>query len=237
MTPPYQQSGSPSSLDVDVVFFVDQLTSIKASSQLGKYYGEQLGRQLGTTKAINVNLAVLGKQGHLTHVYKGTTDELNNALIATYQHHPQIYLQHITQALPRDLGLKVLRCARVIISFLSRTALRVEIKAALRGNLMQKLAILKKIHLTDFNTLGKHGKMVSFYKTASFQLGQSLALADGNELYTKEEIANYYPNLATYLQRKEGQSADALQNYLTQFIELAYQLIPSMKSLVEYSYK
>jgi len=235
-TPTFQVFGSASSQDLDVVFFVGQLGTVQSSSELAKQYASMLSTVYPTSKTINANLATVGSKGHLTAVYKGTTDELNNALMATYHEHFQQYPLQITTSLPRDIELKVLRCARVILSFLSRTSIRTKVKSALRNDLLEKLAVLTQINLSGFQELGKHGGTIEFHKTTAFQLGQTLALAAHKELYTKEAIANYYRELTPYLFR-EGRTADQLQVYLQQFIKLAYQLAPQMKSLYEYPYE
>ncbi|WP_299621257.1 hypothetical protein [uncultured Tenacibaculum sp.] len=56
------------------------------------------------------------------------------------------------------------------------------------------------------------------YKTIAFQLGITLALLESVELYTKESIIEYYPNLEKYLLRKES-NVNALQEYLNEFIK------------------
>ena len=209
--PSYQIFGSPSSLDVDIVFFINEIPTTKAASELCKMYSSQLNYN----REVNANLAVLGQMGNLIDVFKGTTDELNNALFYTYHHHKQHFPQQIRKLLTRDIHLKILRCARVILSFLSRTTIRTEVKVALKGNLVDKVSILKNINLADFQELGKHGGLVAFYKTAAFQLGQTLALAQGQELYTKEAISHQFPQLSAYLMRKPQPSVQQLQNVLT----------------------
>lgn len=234
--PIFQLFGSASSLDVDIVFFVDQLDSVKASSMLSKNLGQQYATWSNCGKIVNANLAILGADGHLVEVYKGTTDELNNALIATYDFHEQAHAQQIQTALPRDINLKVLRCARVVLSFLSRTKIRAEVKMALRGDLLQKLNVLDRIRLNNFDELGKNGGVVEFYKTVAFQLGQTLALMAGDELYTKAAVANYYPSLAPYLWRDKTITVDRLQAFLQQFVLEAQKMLPQFKNLYEYRY-
>lgn len=235
-TPVYQLFGSPSSEDIDVVFFVDKIPSIKEASLQSKAFAARLASQLSVAKVVNANLAVLGV-GQLINVYKGTTDELNNALYYTYKYHNQIYPLQIEHVLKRDIGLKSLRCARVVLSFLSRTTLRKKVKTALQGDLIQKLRVLSDIQLKDFTELGKHGGLVEFYKTAAFQLGQTLALRDGVELYTKESVACHFPKLTPYLMRKTDYTAHNLQAYLDEFIRFAQAQIPNMYSLKEYRYQ
>ena len=49
---------------------------------------------------------------------------------------------------------------------------------------------------------GKNGLPADIYKSIAFQLGQVLALIEGIELYTKEDICSYYPPLAPALRRE-----------------------------------
>ena len=70
--------------------------------------------------------------------------------------------------------------------------------------------------ITDF---GKKGSTEDVYKTFAFQLGQILALRDGVELYTKRDVADYFPDLTPYLYREKGTDFTTLQQYLDQFTE------------------
>ena len=67
--------------------------------------------------------------------------------------HKQVFPNPILESVERDVNEKILRVARFIITFYSRTELRKEIKSALRGNLLLKLEVLKKINfvkMTEF---------------------------------------------------------------------------------------
>jgi hypothetical protein len=126
----YQIFGSASSEDLDVVFFVKELGSIAENSSTAKELATQLALRLNTKKRINPNLAIVS-DGKLTAVYKGTVDELNNALFHTYALHQQEFPIQITVLLPRDLELKIIRCARTMLSYFTKTARRAEVKSAL----------------------------------------------------------------------------------------------------------
>lgn len=81
-TPIYQIFGSENSLDVDLVFFVEKMPeTIVEKLTLSKDLSKLIV-PVFPEKVINANLAVC-KNGHLVEVYKGTTDELNNALFYT----------------------------------------------------------------------------------------------------------------------------------------------------------
>lgn len=83
-----------------------------------------------------------------------------------------------------------------------------------------KLKTLKAIdyHSINFLNVPKTTK-ANLFKSFAFQIGQALALHEGKELYTKREIADYFPELESCLQRKEELS-DVIIKYIYRFIEL-----------------
>ena len=127
----YQFFGSKTSIDYDVMLFVDTITNSKYDNNLlCKKYNEELS-QIYPDKKMNCNLAIL-ENGIITKVYKGTADECNNSLFLTYSNFEyQKYPNHIVELIPRDVELKILRCYRIICSMLSRNENRSEVKAAL----------------------------------------------------------------------------------------------------------
>jgi len=215
----YQIFGSASSLDLDVVFFVDQIKSIKENhAKLAALVAET---DFKTNKKVNANMAVV--QDHvIIDCFKGSPDELNNALFETYYLHEQPFESIITKMVDRDINLKMERCARTIVSYFTRTHLRASAKEALRAGLKAKIEFLKTIQLNQFNDFGKHGTPIEIYKSIAFQLGQTLALMDDLEVFTKESIAIAYPTLKDYLMRKQT-STFKLQEALAYFIRMAQE--------------
>lgn len=188
--------GSKDSLDVDTCFIVDQLPPDTVCKRFC---------ELHTVGDENPNIAEI-KNGVLSAVYKGTIDEFNNSLRATYALHEQTHPMLLKMDLERDIFLKVIRVIRCILSYFSRTPLRVEIKKALRSqSLEEKLSVLKLIDLTqpvDFSS--KANTPEDAYKVIAFQLGQVLALMwDGTELYTKSDVRNTFPSLTRYINREK----------------------------------
>ena len=128
----------------------------------------------------------------------------------------------------------ILRVSRFIISFYSRTELRSQIKSALRGDLKDKLEILKKIDFTKMVEFpGKKEKVEDIYKTLAFQFGQLFSLIDGfeSESYTKNEIIKNYPDLENLLKRKYINLNDlkVLNKYLKRFIDIIDSRIDDIK--------
>lgn len=235
-TPIYQIFGSENSLDVDLVFFVEKMPEtivekLTLSKELSK-----LIVPVFPEKVINANLAV-DKNGHLVEVYKGTTDELNNALFYTYQFHEQKHENLISKLLVRDINLKFLRSTRMILSFMSKTEYRVLIKSALKGNLDAKIMALETIDLSKIASFGKGSKKEDILKSMAFQIGQTIALQEGKELYTKNQIADCFPDLKEYLFRNENVNFDHLKKWLSIFVEVLKTRILIMRNTSEYKYE
>lgn len=192
--------GSRTSQDVDALVIVEKLGSIAENKQTVSDMESKL--QIKYDRTLNLNLGTL-ENGSLKEVYKGTVDEVNNSIMDTYSLHKQECPLLITHRIHRDVDLKIIRCLRIILSFYSRTPHRTQVKKALSGDVSLKHETLKAIDISTVLELGS-GKHVDFYdylKTLAFQLGQTRALIDGVELYTKEDIGVKYPQLRIFLQR------------------------------------
>jgi hypothetical protein len=212
----HQIFGSKSSTDYDIMFFVDILGTTQESHEIIEKIDKEYSK-IYSDKPINSNICIV-KGGIVVDVFKGTADEVNNALFLTYDFHEQKYPNQITKIIERDTELKILRTARVLLSFLSRTEHRKEVKRALKSDLIQKLDVLMNIDLETITDLGtRNVKWEDYLKTMSFQLGQTLALMNGIELYTKEDISAYYPELSDMLNRK-GEQLKILDYFKENFI-------------------
>ena len=213
---PYQIFGSESSIDLDVCFFVDDLGTIQENHETIKVNIEKSAFNSG--KKVNANLAVV-QNGTIESSFKGEEDELNNALFETYHLHVQKFERRICRKVKRNLDARIERCLRSLVSYFTRTLYRVEAKTALRGNTGYKIMFLDSIQLNKVEDFGKNGSVTEVYKSIAFQLGITLALYESDELYTKESILDYYPDLKNYLAR-EKEDSEVLQVYIKKFIEL-----------------
>ncbi|SHM31850.1 hypothetical protein [Flavobacterium chilense] len=235
-TPIYQIFGSENSFDVDLVFFIQKMPeTILEKLSLSKKLSESI-TSFFPEKELNTNLAVC-KNGHLTEVYKGTTDELNNALFYTYDFHKQNQENQITKLLVRDVDLKFLRSMRMILSFASKTEYRVLVKNALKGSLSEKMNVLQKLDLTKIVSFGKGKNNSDIIKSIAFQLGQCIALQEGKELYTKNQIADCFPELQKYIFREKNVNLNDLQKELLYFVKLLKKRSLKMKNTSEYKYE
>lgn len=198
--------GSEDSLDHDIYAIFDRIPTF----QEAKEYCHQDGDA-------NPNILVI-KDGVVVWCFKGTEDECNNSLYATYSLHHQEFEQPIKRKVERDHELKLVRTVRGLLSYFSRTELRSRVKTALRSDSWDvKFDVLKDCVLSN-DTDFKKANHIEVYKFFAFQIGQTKALLeDGVELFTKSSVAEYYPELRPYLYREEVES-ETLQQIFQSFL-------------------
>lgn len=194
--------GSEDSTDLDVYYVLGTLPSFAECQSF-----------CAADETENRNIITI-EDGIVTQCFKGTIDEINNGLIVTYPLHEQEFPLLIDRLVPRDIGLKVVRVLRCILSYCSRTQYRTGVKYALRSpSWKTKLEMLASIKFDRIDDYVKCSRPEAF-KVFAFQLGQVLALIDGIELYTKMQVSGRYPYLHPYLYRQY-----APHSYLVQMIE------------------
>lgn len=198
--------GSENSLDRDAYVIIPSILEKNAAKKLCDSFTD-----------INANLLFIEK-GQVKWSYKGTVDECNNSILATYDLHEQEHANPISEKMQRDYGLKMLRTVRGLLSYNSRTHLRNHIKKALTTySFDEKLEVLKMINLNEVKDFEKN-PLIEVYKFFAFQMGQTLALLEDNvELFTKNTVGSYYPTLAPYLNR-EVSSSENLQLFFEKFV-------------------
>ena len=225
----YYIFGSESSLDLDVLVLIDQMPSLEDAKKLCNTFNESL--KSISLKKVNSNLGIL-KNEKLSSIFKGTVDEVNNSIIDTYHLHKQIHPLLITSRITRDKEAKVLRSMRGILSFLSRTQYREAVKESLKKDLLHKLSTLQKIDLSNPLELTKYPQ-TDVYKTIAFQMGQCQALLEDVELYTKESIADRYPELKLFLFRDVNANLQDLERSKQAFLQQIVGYLPKMTKLYE----
>lgn len=195
----YNIFGSRDSRDCDIMVFVNTIGSVAESKRVVEECVNAL--QPLYAKKVNVNLAII-IGGYVAEVFKGTPDEVNNSVYYTYRYHEQAHPLKITGPVVRDPGIKALRSMRAILSFISRTSYREEVKVALNGTASDKHAFLSKLSFKTIVDLGhKNTDLIDFYKMVAFQIGQSYLLNVNTEVYTKYDIGATLPDLKPFLMR------------------------------------
>lgn len=192
--------GSEDSTDIDIICVFDKIPD-KIEAQ--KFCAD--------LSEVNKNIIVV-ENGVVTWVYKGTIDEVNNALYYTIPLHenPESIIEKLVE---RDILTKTIRVMRGTLTQCSRTQHRKLIKKATRGfSWKERVQTLKDIKINEIEHFGKKNK-VELYKFFAFQWGQLIGLTEGIELYTKSNVADQYPELRPYLYREEKPFDQGLHIY------------------------
>ncbi len=161
---PHYRFGSSDSHDRDVLYAVPAIPDFATARQWCRSPDE------------NRNLVVI-RGGVVVESFKGSADETNNALLATYALHPQSHPLPITRRRTRIVPLKAARAIRVALSMMSRTSQRPLIKPALSSN--DQSARVAALAAVDFSAVSVSADA---WKSIAFQLGQLLGLIEGREL-------------------------------------------------------
>lgn len=199
--------GSEDSIDLDVYYVMDSLPSFFECQKF-----------CFANPAENRNIIVI-EDGIVAQCFKGTVDEINNGLIATYPLHSQDYPLLVTRKVKRDVGLKIIRVLRCLLSYCSRSQYREQVKAALKSSdWAQKVRTLNSINFLKIKDYGK-APLAEVYKVFAFQLGQINALIyEGKELYTKSAVAAEFPELRPFLYREQHIDSDTVSRFLFETI-------------------
>lgn len=207
--------GSEDSVDIDMYYVFDEIPDICECKDFCHHSTE------------NRNIITI-KNGIVADTYIGVVDEVNNGLLVTYPLHMQEYPLLVTEKMERDIPIKQIRAIRGILSILSRTPYREDIKYALRTNWTSRLECAKNIDLTniDLTRLNKNMDIKHILKVIAFQIGQGMGLLKGIELYTKSAVAKQYPLLKKFLYRESANIYDLdlmLQKYVYELEHLVVE--------------
>jgi len=206
----FYKHGSEDSIDNDVIYILDKMPEDKEVCR--KFCAED--------ESENRNIAVI-KDGVVVSCFKGTPDEINNALLDTYELHEQQFPLLVKCRVKRNKTIKIIRAMRIVLSHISRSQYRDEVKSALRNGWGSKLECLSTVDLNeiDYSKLNKKMSREDVLKTIAFQMGQTYALIHlGKECYTKREVAEVCPELRQFLYRDPNSNVNDLEVFKRYFL-------------------
>lgn len=196
--------GSETSTDCDIMVLVSNKLTVQQSQKACEKYKQELKNLVETKKELNINVAVV-EDGVITWVYKGTPDECNNSIYLTYEFHRSLQKHQcfIKKLMERNIKVKIIRALRVILTMLSRTNMRPQIKKALQTNTVNaRVSALQLVQMQLIQFTENPKTIINNLKTIAFQIGQTMALINKKELYTKTSVGKEYPDLDIFLQRQ-----------------------------------
>ena len=194
--------GSANSTDLDVLYFVKdpkQFPSFQACTLFCRNSDE-----LVDGKTVNRNICLI--EDHvISKIFKGNEDEANNAMLRTFPLHQQVFENPVQFNVERVVMLKTVRAFRALLTWFTKNKNhRLKIKEALRSFDFSTYRHVVE-HLIDISNESFHSLIYSkdAVKSLAFQLGQTLSLIRGTEVYTKNEIAEAFPDLKPMLMRED----------------------------------
>lgn len=187
----YFPHGSHDSLDKDVLVLIPEVLPRPQAKGLCDSF-----------KEFNANLITV-KDGVVGWCYKGPIDEVNNGLLVTYNLHHQEHPCPVTRKVDRNKAVKAVRVVRGVLGQFTRTPFRDEVKAVLRdGSWKRKLLMIHKLKEDNALQYIDQSLILERRKFLAFQLGQLVALLDGEEVYTKSGVVSHLPSLEPCLYRE-----------------------------------
>lgn len=180
--------GSVESIDEDYYLVVKELPTQPEFKEFLKT----------TTKDYN---CITIEDGKVTGCLRGTVDEINNSIYYTFSNHKQSISENpIKNLVERDVFIKVNMVVRDLLSHVSRTHLRVEVKKALTECVLSKrIRVLHLISLTTIEDFGKTTKQEAL-KIYAQRIGLLIALLEGKELFDKSDYKDVFK---PFLYRRE----------------------------------
>lgn len=183
--------GSHDSKDVDLMYAF--------SSQVSNY-NDYLTFTTGAASKEDRNIVVIdSKMGVVSTGFRASNDELNNGIMCTFHLHLQTCENPVKKKIKR---LVLLKSITTILSVLLKVR-----------KLTCRDAILSVIHTKHLNELKSVFASLNFeqlieemsveeIKFVAFRIGMCLALVMGHELFTKQTVSQYLPQLEAMIYRR-----------------------------------
>ncbi|WP_316633446.1 hypothetical protein [uncultured Flavobacterium sp.] len=223
---PYYIYGSDDSTDQDVVIIVSKEDMPETQEDRKNkvfFLLKQYNLEWNSTLAVIEN----GKISD-TIFTKSWIDSLNNAVLETYSLHQQEYDLLITERQIRNKTLAIYKAVRTILTMLTRTEYRTQIRPIIKGihDFNLKLEVLSKIDfasLSEFNQ--KNTTDTDIWKIIAFYVGQNITLIENDiEIYTKKKFVSHYNDLEAFINRKTITVDDKmiLQKHINHWLKLLH---------------
>jgi hypothetical protein len=210
---PYFIFGSPDSIDIDVL--VDHPGA--TGSDADKLIVSLLKEKYPTIKDWNLSLIKI-MEGRIicTMQRRGSEDAVHNSLFYTYRHHEQKYENPLTAPVKRHMLLAVYVCVRNLLAINAATSEKQFYKQVIspvlkEGNWQKEVALLDLLQY-EKPPFDDEKRTLGLNKSLAFDLGQTISLLNGNELYTKGDIIQHHPELAPIILRQPSNISQAFRS-------------------------
>ncbi|MFC0780061.1 hypothetical protein [Flavobacterium sp. HJSW_4] len=227
---PYYVYGSDDSTDLDVIIVISK-------EEMPEKQEDRKNKVLALLREYDLNwnatFAVI-ENGRISDTIftKSWIDSLNNALLETYSLHQQKHELLVTEKHLRNKTLAIYKAVRTVLTMLTRTEYRTQIRPILKGihDFNLKLEALKNIDFVSISQFNqKNTDDIDIWKIIAFYVGQNIALIENDiEIYTKKKLVHHFKELEPFIYRKAILEEDkkVLQNYISHWLSLIHNFGP-----------
>lgn len=216
----YYYFGSEDSTDIDVLVDHADASGTEVDLQLIPIVKQCIKK----SASWDINIIRI-KDGFVSHSIpsKGSPDAVNNSLFATYKLHRQSFELPIKGNLPRNNLLALVKCIRMILTQFKKCSNRQyyesKIRPAIKENFYKWINILIEIDWAMF-TFNDEADKINAFKKIAFNIGQTISLLKGIEIYTKSSLKNQHPLLSQFIDRTNTNNSEIICSYATQLHDL-----------------
>ncbi len=155
---------------------------------------------------------------------KGLPDGVNNSLYETYHLHEQDHPFPLTRRVDRNVKASIDKCLNKIFTFykysdhlnihesIPKEVKQVKAPFSILQNYLEKIDFNIEPSLDAAQNLKK-------FKSIAFEIGQTISLIDNVEIYTKQELIYFHPELKSIIKREVYNDVNALNVKLNLLIE------------------
>ena len=155
--------------------------------------------------------------------------ECNNALFYTFAHHPYnnnvLYGRNpIKKKLEQNVSFKIVKVVRTLLTFLSRTEYRKDVKHLLKHGTFKErlefvLQVVSKNGLSNINSFEKKLDDVEIVKDIAFMFIQLYGLVHEVDVFCKRDACLRFPDLMPYIYKDSEASLEKLEDFIIETFE------------------
>jgi len=187
------------------------------------------GQFSNSDKTVDFSFIHISKDGVVDWCEYDDLEECNNALYYTFDHHAYnnnvLYGKNpIKLKLEQNVSFKIVKVVRTLLTFLSRTSYREEVKYLLKkGSFKERLEFILKVvsqnGISSVETFNKKLPDVEIVKDIAFMFIQLYGLVHDIDVFCKRDAALRFPDLARYIYKDHNAPLEPLEDFIIETFE------------------
>ena len=215
----YYVCGSKDSLDTDILLVHPDVTGIEQDKYLWDPIKSKYCKQYPMICNWKPNL-ILIENGYVTKSVpsKGNSDGVHNSFFETYHLHFQKFKFPLKEKVLRDVISAIDICLERIFMFYKNSSNQKDYYYSIPVQIINRSAnIIERVYWLNNVDLNlplvlKKGDEIGAYKRIAFNIGHTISLIKGTEVYTKQELVYYHPSLECIIKRIPLESYSVLND-------------------------